>query len=276
MRIAVGITLYQPEREDILYINQLSKLVEKIYLYDNSADNKNYVDLLDPALVYQYSGSNDGLSVAFNWCLDNALASGQDQLLLLDQDSHYDLTIVENFLTQIKQAQPDENVAIRACNVKESDGRITSREQAYITEVNCVITSGSVLDLQVVRRHGLRYDEELFVDHVDHAFCRLVRENGLKILCYNHCVVEQQLGYLYRGRVCHSAVRHYYMVRDLGYMNRKRHGKIATFYKSFRYFLREVLVCLREDKSWKKIRYGFRGYCDYLMGRHGEYKRYHK
>lgn len=276
MNFAAGLTLFQPDIADIEYINALTGLVDKVYLYDNSADNSGYAQHIHPDCVYHFDGSNDGLSMAFNWCIDLAQADGMDHLLLLDQDSRYELSVLAKLLEQIKTEEPDQRTALRTYNVQEPDGKIYSDQDNAVVPVKCVITSGSILDLAVVRAHGLRYDEDLFVDHVDHAFCKQILDKGLQMVCYSQYVLSQQLGYLYHGRVCHSAVRHYYMVRDLGYWNRKYYGKFKTFYRSTRYLFRDIFVCLKEDKRWKKIRYALRGYFDYLLGRHGEYKKYHK
>lgn len=271
MRFGVGITLFRPKEESVAYITALHTLFDCVYVYDNSSDNSAYKAQLGTCCRYYFNGRNDGLSIAFNCCLDAAADDGIDYLLLLDQDSMYDIDVLRRLMAEIQTEAPNASVAIRACKAQPTDHEHLTLPETHTNEERKVISSGSFISMAAVRDHRLRYEENLFVDYVDDEFCMQIRSKGLKILCHNRYILPQQLGYRYRGRICHSPVRHYYMVRDLGYFNKKYYSRVKTELKSFLFLIKDILNALQEDRTAEKIVCALKGYGDYLYGKHGEY-----
>lgn len=273
MKFGLGITLYYPESEALTYLAELSNLFEQVYVFDNSPSNADYADQILSGFKYNFNGKNRGLSVAFNQFLKDAITDELDYLLILDQDSLYKITALQGLMQDIAETPIDTNVAIRACYALEAHKASGVKPEKRIIEVEEVISSGSFINIHAVKAHNLVYDERLFVDYVDCEFCKLIRSKGLKILRYLEYVVPQQLGYFCNNRVCHSAIRHYYMVRDVGYYHDKFYSKPETEFKTLKRYLKDIWFCIQEDKSWKKICYATRGYFDHLRGVTGEYKR---
>lgn len=274
MRFGLGITLYHPDADALSYLNELGQLFQQVYIFDNSPSNNDYLHVIKPEFHYDFTGQNRGLSVAFNSFLKAAADDGIDYLLLLDQDSLYKSTVLQDLMNDISKEEIRTDVAIHACTAMAAHLADSVECVDIVEEAKEVISSGSFINIHAVKQHDLSYDERLFVDYVDWDFCKMARKKGLKVLCHRKYVVPQSYGYFCKNRICHSAVRHYYMARDLGYYNDKYYSKAQTAYKSFRGYIKEILCeALREDDSWKKVVYATRGYWDYLRGVTGEYKR---
>ena len=272
-QMALGITFYHPKKQEINYIVTLSKFFSHIYIYDNSDSNVTTSFIQRENINYFFNGKNEGLSTAFNCFLQKAYEDGMDYLLLLDQDSLFNVQELLNLKEKISEKPFEKNVGIYACkiyppNVKKECVMPTNDDTT--TEEEKVISSGSFINLKAIYENGIRYDENLFIDYVDTDFCKQVRNSNLKIICYNQFVLEQSLGYLYNGYICHSAVRHYYMIRDLGYMNKKYYSKSVTVLKTFKFYFSDLLLIMREDEKMKKIVYSSKGLIDYLKNVKGE------
>lgn len=242
-----------------------------MYIFDNSPSNGSYADKISNSFRYNFSGENRGLSRAFNYFLEESLADNLDYLLILDQDSLYKLDQLEQLIKDIASQDPDENVAIHTCRIVPQHLAGCVQPENKVVEIETVISSGSFINLHTVKKHGLSYDERIFVDYVDCDFCKVARRKGLKILCHTQYVISQQLGYYYNGRICHSTIRHYYMVRDLGYFNQKYYSLPVTHLKSLINLLRDIIISFSEDRTLEKLRFAFLGYFHCLQGRHGEF-----
>ena len=269
VKISVGITLYNPEDREIDYIANCLKGFSTIYVYDNSKNNSK--TLMENAnIVYWFNGKNDGLAAAFNSFLKKAYEDDIDYLLILDQDSLYNDEEIQRLKTEITRIPYDKSVGIYACKAQPANVEQVFLPAEPINEEEMVISSGSFLNLKAIQEKKIAYDNNLFVDYVDTDFCRQVRNNKLKIICYNRYVMKQSLGYLYKNRICHSAIRHYYMVRDLGYLNIKYNSKFVTVLKTFKFYFTNLITILHEDDKKKKIVYSSKGLRDYFANVKGE------
>lgn len=272
MKFGIGITLYNPTEDNIKYILHTKNSVSNIYVFDNSKKNEVYADFFEKKnIMYNYTGENRGLSRAFNWFLVTANRDNIDFLLLLDQDSMFSIDVFTLLMRKIDNLTEVDDVAMVACKTipMKYDMEV---KQIGIHNVDRVISSGCFLNVKLLNNKNLFYDENLFVDHVDYEFCDRVINAGLKILEDDEFVLRQQLGYYHKNIICHSPVRHYYMVRDIGYVNEKNEVHKKAEWKTFRYYLRDILSALREDRTLEKIAYATKGYMDYKKRITGEYK----
>ena len=269
VKIGVGITLYNPENREIGYIANCLKGFSTIYVYDNSENNSKTLTE-NATIVYWFNGKNDGLAVAFNSFLKKAYEDDIDYLLILDQDSLYNDEEIQRLKTEIACIPYDKSVGIYACKAQPANVEQVFLPEEPINEEEMVISSGSFLNLKAIQEKKIAYDNNLFVDYVDTDFCRQLRNNSLKIICYNRYVMKQSLGYLYKNRICHSAIRHYYMVRDLGYLNIKYNSKFVTVLKTIKFYFTNLITILHEDDKKKKIMYSSKGLRDYFTNVKGE------
>lgn len=275
MLFAIGMTAYNPTLENIEYILKFKNDVFKIYIYDNSKNNFYKDKILDKKVNYNYNGKNDGLSKAFNWFLKTAYKDDVDFLLLLDQDSMFPKELIINLMNEIQAYfinDRAENVAVYAYETTHC-GDFSNRTKRGIYEVKQMISSGSFLNVKLLFENQLFYDEQLFIDHVDFEFYARVRQKGYKLIVNDSVIFKQELGYYYKGQICHSPVRHYYMVRDIGYLYRKKENRLKAELMTFRYYLRDIMISFKEDETFKKILFATRGYLDYKKNVIGEYKK---
>ena len=271
MKFGVGITMYNPNKEVWEYLNSLTVFFSAIYIYDNTKSNDAYLEYIDKTFVYSHTGENRGLSKGFNWFLDKANLDKLDYLLILDQDSCYDVKKLQKLMNEIEKFGIDDKVAIRACNAKPQNTTDVELPSEIVNTIDKVISSGSFLCMNVINKNELRYDENLFVDYVDDDFCKSIHAKNLEIVCHNRYVMPQQLGYLYKGRICHSPIRHYYILRDLGYMNRKYYSKFVVWLKTTFCLMKTIKSACFEDNTWSKIKYSVKGYIDFMKKKTGEY-----
>jgi rhamnosyltransferase len=85
-----------------------------------------------------------------------------------------------------------------------------------LRERRLLITSGNLVRREVAET--IPYDESLFMDQVDHAFCSTVRSHGWRILEYTDVLMDHQIGKSVEvnGRLRHyeTGQRLYYIVRN--------------------------------------------------------------
>lgn len=279
----IGVTLYNPELKQIEYIKLLGEKQKnsKIIIIDNTLQGcnaKGYFE--EDNIIYVADGINYGLSVAFNKIIDisNEIIKERNEigdanyLLLIDQDSQFDLNILDAFLNEVIKRN-DEKIGIYSCRTSPQNEVEFASSKYSVTFQDWVISSGSVLNLNVVIKKNIRYDENIFIDHVDYDFCNRLKSHQLSIITLNNYFFTQKLGYIYKNNCCHSPIRFYYMMRDQLYLNSKySSSRIKNYYynlKSIRNYI--ILVFSKEDNKIKKIQFILRGIFDYTRGKRGEY-----
>jgi len=177
---------------------------------------------------YVFNGANLGIAAALNLAVNWARARGADFLLTMDQDSCFVDVPFRSFRDRVLSLPFVKDLAIAApCFLAENT--------MSTTEINSrtVITSGSILNLANQSRIG-PFDEQLFIDEVDHDYCLRAHDFGLRVVTLPDVRLEHRLGEpkavsLFGKTVrwnIHAPIRHYYMVRNGLYMaskHRHRH-----------------------------------------------------
>ena len=184
-------------------LSLLEKGIVNVIVYDNCDKSTGYKACNEEyckAREWRYltSGKNVGLSKAYNACIDLILMETmQGTICLFDDDTHIEDKYFKALTTEKCEGKGDIFVPF-----VYSKGRLLS--PSYITpnyltkRINRVeqimsidsrkltaINSGMAIDLSVF--HNYRYDEEIFLDGVDHNFLKDMVSNGrrLKIISYN-------------------------------------------------------------------------------------------
>lgn len=281
MNIYAGVTFYYPSLETINYVVSLKNVFEKIIIFDNSerpdptilnvfADRNKY--------IYRCNNQNLGLSKAFNYMIRTCIDENVNYLMLFDQDSCFDIDIVNNFIIKLTSIEElyRRNTMIFALKTYFYDEDIYNMScLEELDESNFVISSGSCLNISLVAESNILYDENLFIDHIDFDFCKRIIQNNYKILILNKFFVKQQLGYKYKNRICYSPIRFYYFTRDRLYLNRRDYSfPLYIFYnfKSLCYILFKKII-MNEDKKLLKLKYFVLGFIDYNYKKNGCYSR---
>lgn len=161
---------------------------------DNSTDRINRKRIVDKnGNVYLSMHGNKGLSKAYNRALDHIKEENpimEGYVCLLDDDTE----IPEDYFDQIKAAaqrkkaqiylplvtdsRPDQGYLSPSIMVEPYVHRTKDPFGLSQNEI-CGINSGMLIDLALFKTY--RYNEDLFLDHVDHSFIRDMRKREAKV-----------------------------------------------------------------------------------------------
>lgn len=189
--------------------------VDRIFIIDNGSDEET-VSLLKTLQAENaekikiiLNEKNVGLAGAQNIGLSHALKERFDWVLLLDHDSKALPDMIENMGRALSYHPEKEKIGLIAPYVKETN---VEREPRYVVarykilferkhfganpfmdDVLCVIASGSLIRMDVIRKLG-KFREDFFIDYVDSEFCMTLITHGWKILSVRDAVLEHALG----------------------------------------------------------------------------------
>jgi len=139
-------------------------------------------------------------------------------------------------------------------------------------EVAFCITSGSLIDVALWARVG-GFDEDLFIDHVDHDYCLRSRAAGFSIVRREDAILHHHTGSLREIRLLglkrtismHSPDRLFYMIRN-GFLLRARYGRrfpeILGLIRK-RTFAQVTKSLVFGPERLRRMTFILRGYADY-------------
>lgn len=262
MKFAAGITLYNPTDENIGTIKGLSSSFDKIFLFDNSDQKRNIERcVFGEKFEIISEGENKGLPYAFNKILERC--SDYDFLCTLDQDSVFDDTDISAITNCIEKSVDINKIGVISPYIDYGYEIFHNKES--VEEVEWTITSGSFVNLSVIRKERLHYDNNYFIDRMEVDMCKQLTSLGYKILVYHGAVLHQTLGEDSGHRhPNHSVLRNYYMFRNRFYFNNKWYGGIKKQFLNFSQTLRHIyLILMFEKDKLSKLQVLFEAYLDY-------------
>ena len=204
-------------KESITYncIKNFEKL--NVIIFDNSErDYGNSSYAKENGIVYYTQNKNIGLSKAYNYVINKLNLSDNDYIIILDDDSEISTEYYNEAISVIKNNQYDiilpivysENQIISPSNVQfgcrvKLVKKISKIEFSRITAIN----SGMIVSARVYK--NVRYDEELFLDYVDHTFMHEVRTKK-----YSISIMESRINQNYSRNQKQSidSVKHRYKI----------------------------------------------------------------
>ena len=191
--------------------------------------------------------------------------------MTLDQDTSFNDGDIDAFFESFYTLN-DENIAL-VSPLHNKKFIINNNERTFI-EKDYIMTSANIVNVAMAREVG-GYDENLFIDEVDHEFCFRLKENAYTILQNISISVNHSLGtsYKYNAKIkLYDPVRLYYMSRNYLYVKRKYHIKFSSFFKIrdrylFKFFLNQMIygeqrfknikMIFKEIKDYKNQKYGY-------------------
>lgn len=223
-------------------LDAIAAQVDFVFVFDNGSNN--VADIQKLILEYQNirmikSKINVGMATALNQMALTAEEIGAKWILTLDQDS----ICAPNTLEVYSKYVDIPNIGIIAPEIElQGHNRIQdcADNQNYCYIERC-ITSASYINIQICKDVGM-FDEILFIDYVDHEYCKRLIVNGYKIICTGEVVLKHIIGsnrpfpwsaFLHKhfGTKLiyheHSAFRVYYIIRNAVYYIRKYHTKMT-------------------------------------------------
>lgn len=280
MKLCAVVIWYNPDQLAVENILRYCKLCTQVYIVDNSDGDNSSLAKNIPNGKYFANLQNKGIAAALNDGCSFALADGFQWCMTMDQDSSWDEAVLTQFFSEIKKQQGGKQVSFAPTHTNEIKSLVGEVKYAVQgtcnTEVNFpdkVMTSGNVIDLAVWKAVG-KFNEDLFIDEVDHEFCYRLWEHGYKICEFPQIFMKHTLGHVKRTflpRPCkHSGVRLYYIFRNMLYVktnfpkfyNRNGYGKYMVIS-----YLQKIL-----EGKWSDISFIRQGIKDAKRGRFGRYQ----
>ncbi|MDD4095676.1 MAG: glycosyltransferase [Oscillospiraceae bacterium] len=206
MKISVILVVYNKRCNEIDSLRQIGKqsnFVHKVIVIDNSlpdfhADNRSYLDEFS-YVIYKAMTENVGLSKAYNHAL-SLLDADDGYVLFLDDDTVIGDDFFEKTAGVLESDEPDVLFArvedekgllspcLRSglrCKRFGASDRLTKHLPKNISAIN----SGTVVKIGVQK--GLMFDENLFLDYVDHLNVIRLIQAGHQIEISN-VIIRQQ------------------------------------------------------------------------------------
>ena len=179
-------------------LKALTDLPVSVLIYDNSTANYgNRAYCEETGWAYLGGDGNMGISKAYNACIDHLLNNAPaDMLCLFDDDTHID----PSYFTALEKAceGAKENIfvpliyaagnLISPCLLDEGH-RVTpfsGGEEALSYNGNAISAINSCMALKTKLFADFRYDENVFLDGVDHHFILQMRQKGEKIKVFSY------------------------------------------------------------------------------------------
>lgn len=280
-KIAGVVILYHPEADAVDNIKTYAGSLDCLFVVNNEAGENVISELLndfDHIHVIQEK-ENMGIAYPLNQVLK--LCDGKyDFLLTMDQDSAFHGTDIEKYIDSIPQFDWRSTLGIAPKKINKNVPVPVSKEIKWLP-VFRTITSGNMVNVHNAIDIG-GYNEDLFIDEVDHDFCYRGHEKGFQtIVCTEGIYLTHQLGNRIYGSIIgknfntlnHGAVRKYYIIRNCLYT-----------YKRFAYlnrgFFTRVYICntiknivkipLVEKDKLRKLKYCAWGFWDFLNHKVGK------
>lgn len=283
MKTIAIVTLYFPDAKARENIRQLSSLVDKVVLLDNTPEIENYILFQNCAKIeYIAYKKNLGLSCAFNRYL--SLLDENCYIVFFDQDSY----CPENLINQLRQdylfccSELNRKGMIGPAYFEKNANRLTLPKQKKeiadsIYQVKSVITSGMFTELDVLRQVGF-WNAEIFLDMADWDLCWRVLQANLFCCLSKNAVLTHRLGksvHRFLGIEIQEwdVIRIYYQIRDSLCLLSKKYTPLKFKLKFiFMLTVRPVVHLIVLPERQKYVHYYIKGIKDYKNKIFGELK----
>ena len=269
LKFAAGVTLYNPSEKEIEHLKLLDETFEEIFLFDNSEPDYNKPQYTFSSLKFQIISENEnkGLSYAFNEIIKKC--DKYDFLCLLDQDSIFENDEINKIKDLLSNGDNREFGIVAPFVDYGFANHVPSKT---LEKKQKVITSGSFLNLNVVRKEQIHFDENYFIDKFEIDLCQQLVVLGYNIMMYHDSVLHQSIGEKSgHSHPNHNPLRHYYLFRNRFYFNDKWYSGIKKYTLNVLQTSRHLLlIILYEKNKLNKIRMLPRALSDYMKGRMGK------
>ena len=292
-KVASIMVTYNPEEEVIENVKSIIQSSERLIIIDNgsSSNSKDILNLLqkESKVTFIYNQKNMGLGHALNQGINYILHSPDlskiEWIATFDQDSNVGKGYFTKMLASYEAHHKKEEVAIIAPNWTEekllNQETASKEEMIQLEEKKTVITSGSLVKREIFTEIGL-FEEEYFIDFLDHEFCLRARKHGYKIFMVPQVTMVHNLGDTKQHKLLHSNVmatnhnyiRRYYITRNRLYTYKKYfHSEKEWIKEDFIATAKEfIIILLFEQDRGKKLGSMFKGLFDAFTGKKGARK----
>jgi rhamnosyltransferase len=286
MKIAAVVILYHPGEETLANINSYYNHVDKIYVFDNTEYGSDLKErlLIKPKIYYYYDCENEGIAKRLNNAAQISIFEGFDWLLMMDQDSSFSDEMIINYFKCCRQYQHNDEVAMFGVEFEQRiQPASISCKPVFSSEL---ITSGTLLNLLLFRKIG-QFDENLFIDGVDHEYTIRTLLAGYKIVQFPNIQLTHQIGILVnrasiktlylikKQKKLHSPLRCYYVYRNNLYLQQKyKNTTVVSMQKMDRMATSIINTTLYYGRnSFQLMQYIYRAKSDFKRNKMGKLRK---
>lgn len=177
--ILAGITLFNPDVARLEEnISSIYGQVDRVICVDNGSDN---IKSIEDCVLKNWknitiikNGKNEGIAKALNQMFEFAIEQQYEYVLTLDQDSVCPDNIIEEYNKYL-----DEHKLGSLCPQCVDRNFKSELNNEDVIEVDKCITSASLVPVSAWNDVG-GFNEELFIDFVDHDFVLSLRNMGIE------------------------------------------------------------------------------------------------
>ena len=223
------------------------------------------------------------MGIALNFGLHYAIENQFDWLATFDQDSQPTKGMLDKMLEDFSKYPNPNRVRILAPRHLDpsqfSNHPVVPNEDLGFQEMETVITSGNLIKLDGLDEN-LRFDEELFIDSIDHDFCLKVLKHDEIILECKDALLIHSIGNISHHRLAgidvhvtnHTPLRHYYMTRNRLYIWARYlfHFPLWVASDLYAHIKMVMRLLLLEEEKLSKLNYMAKGLVDFLTGKKGQ------
>lgn len=289
-KVLAIIVTYNPDENFKERAKLIASQVNDLLIFDNSEESSVSKSIRDAVneLGAKYIGFNEnkGISAALNYGAQYAINNGYSFYITFDQDTCINNGFVKN-LREIIQC--DNSIgAIGPTYIDVNDNRyarfpkvinglirrITLKPEDKVTDVLCIITSGTIYNVKVFSEAGF-FKDKYFIDYVDNEFCLRIINSGYRVCVNPKVVIHHALGERTKKFIFsptnHSALRKYYATRNRIDVWKTYAFKFPSYviYDLSAFILDLIRVALCEEDKMKKLSYMAKGILDCLSGKFG-------
>lgn len=283
--LSLVVIFYKPEPCHINNVISLSEHYD-IVVVDNTPEPERY-DFNDKVTLITLN-DNVGIAKALNLGIEEVKHRGYQYCLLLDQDSVPSNELIQSLLNFYHDHPCDDIAVVAPCYHDKAMGANApfikqhrfKKERIEATgskpiDASFVISSASLINLSCYDVIG-PMNEELFIDHVDiewgfRANSLNYRVVGLPWLKMEHEIGGEPVIFFGKKFVNHSAIRHYYYLRNVFMLLRLKH--IPTYYKLvevFKLIPRLVIYSTVTNNRLDHFKHMVKGIYHGMIGRFGK------
>lgn len=279
LKIAAVVLLYHPPEEVLSHIESYRKEVAHLYLVDNT-EQESFSSVTEalmalPNISLIYRAENIGVAKAFNLALEHAQRDGYEWLLTMDQDSWFTAEELSRYKAHFISLEREGRIGL--ISPLHNPSFVSETGMDPYMERAAVLSSGNLVHVSHALEAG-GYDEALFIDEVDHAFCFALQKHGYTVLQDRTVYLNHMLGKAfgtYGNIKLYPPVRLYYMLRNFLYLKERYEKDFPDFFqrrKSYlmKFFMKQLLFGRQRIETVRMLR---RAYSDY---RNSVYGRYHE
>jgi rhamnosyltransferase len=285
------IVTYFPDVDFFDRLVKLSKIINKIYVVDNTPEVSPILNRCLPDNVkINYLKENKGIAEALNLGADQAFSDKAEFVFFFDQDSNPDQSMIDALIA-VSSGFEDSNVAVvgpayfdtrlakKAPFITFKNGRLcrVPAEGNQLIEADYLITSGSIISRKSWESIG-PHDDSLFIDYVDIEWCLRAKSLGWRVIGVPYVVMEHTLGdepisVFGKKLPVHSPIRHYYFFRNCISLLRRDYIPSGFKLREFCFLpIRFFVYSLFTKNKFSHIAKMSKGLLDGILSKSGPYQ----